>query len=125
MSDQPRSPRIARCTWGRIEIEGGLAFKDAKLYPGGARQWDWRETGTNHTPGIQPGDVEELLERGATVVVLSSGMLQRLRVTPEATSLLDERGVESHVLPTRQAVELYNRLTEQHAAVGGLFHTTC
>ena len=29
----------------------------AKLYPGGARAWDWRETGTRHRPGIQPADI--------------------------------------------------------------------
>lgn len=43
MMGQPRrSPRITRLSWGHLEIEGGRAFKDAKLYPGGAREWDWR-----------------------------------------------------------------------------------
>jgi hypothetical protein len=36
-----------------LEIEGHPTFKDAKLFPGGARAWDWRETGTGHVPGIQ------------------------------------------------------------------------
>jgi hypothetical protein len=26
---------------------------------------NWRETGTEHSPGIQPADVQELLDRGA------------------------------------------------------------
>jgi hypothetical protein len=29
---------------GRIEVEGGRSFKDAKLWPGGVREWDWTET---------------------------------------------------------------------------------
>ena len=46
-------------------------YKDAKLFPGGSREWNWRETGTEHVPGIQPADVQELLDHGAKVVVLS------------------------------------------------------
>jgi hypothetical protein len=32
--------------WGRIEIEGVGEVKDAELFPGGGRAWDWAETGT-------------------------------------------------------------------------------
>ena len=101
------------------------SFKDAELYPGGARTWDWNETGTSHTPGIQPADVEELLEHGATVVVLSRGMNKRLQVKPETLGRLDDAGVEAHVLPTESAVEQYNELQAADEAVAGLFHSTC
>jgi hypothetical protein len=57
-----------------MEVEEIGQGKDFKLYPGGGRKWDWRETGTQHVPGIQPSDVQELLDHGATVVVLTRGM---------------------------------------------------
>lgn len=101
-----------------------MPYRDAKLYPGGAREWDWNETGTQHRPGIQPADVGELLEHGATVVVLSQGMYGQLEVCPETLDLLNERGATAHVLRTEQAVRLYNELRETEH-VGGLFHTTC
>ena len=41
-----RSPRVVVLAWGKIEVEGAGTFRDAKLFPGGAREWDWRETGT-------------------------------------------------------------------------------
>jgi hypothetical protein len=41
---KPDSPRISLLSWGRIEVEGHPPFKDAKIFPGGAREWDWRET---------------------------------------------------------------------------------
>lgn len=124
------SPRITHVSWGRLEIENGAengaqSFKDAKLYPGGARAWDWNETGTSHSPGIQPADVEDLLDHGASVVVLSRGMNRRLQVKDETLDLLDEAGVETHVLQTEQAVERYNELREAEEPVGGLFHSTC
>jgi len=118
------SPRIETVAWGAVTVEGGRRFKDAKLFPGGAREWDWNETGTRHVPGIHPDDVLELLDHDATVVVLSRGMLRRLRVRPETLELLEERGVEVHVLPTQQAVETYNRLRES-APTGALIHSTC
>jgi hypothetical protein len=119
-----RSPRITTLAWGRIEVEGIGTFRDAKVFPGGAREWDWNETGTAHEPGIQPADVTELLDHGATTIVLSQGMLSRLHVCPQTLRLLAERRVQTHVLPTAEAVELYNRLRDLEQ-VAGLFHTTC
>lgn len=120
------SPRISHVSWGCLEIEGrAQPFKDAKLYPGGARTWDWNETGTSHTPGIQPADVQELLDHGAEVIVLARGMNERLQVKSETLDMLDEAGVEVYVLQTEKAVEQYNDLQEAHKAVGGLFHSTC
>jgi hypothetical protein len=118
------SPRITALDWGKIEVEGAGTFSDAKLFPDGAREWDWRETGTEHAPGIQPTDVRELLDHGARTIVLSQGMLKRLGICPNTLELLKQKGVVVHVLPTQDAVDLYNRLrkTEQ---VAGLFHTTC
>jgi hypothetical protein len=124
MKTKSQSPRISHVSWGRLEIEGAGAFKDAKLYPGGAREWDWRETGTRHVPGIQPADVAELLDHGAEVVVLAKGVLQRLQVCPETLALLERRGIPAHVLPTEDAVRMYNELAAQQK-VGGLFHSTC
>lgn len=124
MDEGSRSPRISRISWGRLEVEGQGAFKDAKLYPGGAREWDWHETGTRHVPGIQAADIRELLEQGVEVVVLSKGMLERLQVCPEVLELLERKGIPAHVLPTEDAVRLYNELAAEQK-VGALFHSTC
>jgi hypothetical protein len=124
MSAKVRAPLITHFAWGGLEIEGGKRFKDAKLFPGGSREWDWRETGTEHVPGIQPADVEELLAHGAKVVVLSKGIYERLQICSETLKMLKQREVDFYVLQTEQAVDLYNKLRES-AAVGGLFHSTC
>jgi hypothetical protein len=124
MSTDLRSPLITHFSWGRLEVEGGKCFKDAKLFPGGSREWDWRETGTDHVPGIRPADVEELLERGAKVVVLSKGIYERLQVCAETLKMLKQRGIDFHMLQTEQAVDLYNKLREKEP-VAGLFHSTC
>jgi len=107
-----------------VTLEGGQQFKDVKLYPGGAREWDWNETGTRHSPGIQLTDVQELIDHGATVVILSLGQLGRLAVAPETLGALADLGVEVRMLKTPGAVETYNLLRET-APVGALIHSTC
>jgi len=125
MNEIESSPRVTHLSWGRIEVEGRHhPFKDAKLFPGGAREWNWRETGTQHSPGIQPADVEELLEHGVDVVVLATGVYRRLRVRPETLQLLADHEIDVHVLRTPKAVELYNEL-QADRRVGALIHTTC
>ena len=120
-----RSPRINNVSWGRLEVEGRAEpYKDAKLFPGGSREWNWRETGTNHVPGIQQTDVQELLDHGAEVVVLSRGMKECLEVPCETLEFLKEQQIPAHVLPTVEAAKLYNQLAQKEP-VGGLFHTTC
>ncbi|KAK4446056.1 NADH dehydrogenase 1 alpha subcomplex assembly factor 3 [Podospora aff. communis PSN243] len=118
------SPLITSISWGQIKIDGIGELKDAKVWPGGGRAWDWGETGTRHSPGIQVADVEELLEHGAKVVVLSRGMDQRLGVLDSVVKEIESRGVSVHVAETRAAVAFYNELTKE-AAVGALFHSTC
>jgi len=124
MKDKPLSPKINKLTWGQIEVEGFGEFKDVKLYPGGARSWNWTETGTEHTPGVQFADVEELLAHGAEIVVLSLGMYGRLKVQEATLAELAERKITAHILKTKKAKKLYNQLCKDQA-VGGLFHTTC
>ena len=120
-----KSPRITHISWGHIEIDGIGSGRDFKLYPGGGREWDWKETNTHHVPGIQPADVEELLANGSTVVVLSRGMHLVLQTARETIDLLNSRGVPFHLEETKSAVMLYNRLAETGEQVGGLFHSTC
>ncbi len=125
MQTTPTSPKITSIGWGTVQVEGvAQLYKDAKLYPGGSRAWDWSETGTKHSPGIQPADVHELLDHGAEVVVLATGVFGRLGVCQETRNLLQERKVQVHVLKTREAVPLYNQLREKKQ-VGALIHSTC
>lgn len=118
------APRVVEWSWGTIEVEGIGRLRDAKLFPGGGRGWDWRETGTRHDPGIQVSDVEELVVAGAVDIVLSRGVHSRLLVPGETVSWLEQQGLTVHVAPTAEAIALYDAL-RLVGATGALLHSTC
>lgn len=124
MGTKKESPKIHSIEWGKVITEDGNTYKDAKLFPGGSREWDWNETGTHHSPGIQPADVEELIENGAQLVVLSKGHHKRLGVCHETKDLLTNKGITFYILGTDEAVEKYNSIRQEQPA-GALIHSTC
>lgn len=123
--DAGRSPRVEQDGWGFVEVESLGRVRDAKLWPGGGRAWDWNETGTHHQPGIQPADLAELLDHDPDIVVLSRGRELRLQTTAEAVALLGSRGVDVVQDETGAAIAAYNRLAGEGRRVAAVLHSTC
>lgn len=119
-----KSPKIAKFSWGKITVEGNKTFKDVKLFPGGCCAWNWIETGTRHFPGVQYSDVQKLLDKGAEEIIFTRGVLGRLRIKDNTIKQLESEGITFHILKTKEAVKLYNKLIESKK-VGALIHTTC
>uniref|UniRef100_A0A8C6WUE8 Mth938 domain-containing protein n=1 Tax=Neogobius melanostomus TaxID=47308 RepID=A0A8C6WUE8_9GOBI len=120
------SPEIASLSWGHMKVKGcSSSYKDCKVWPGGSRAWDWRETGTDHHPGVQPADLDELLTKGIDLLVIGRGMSEALQVPGPTLDFVTGRGVEVTVLQTEKAVDEYNRLAAQGRKVAGIFHSTC
>jgi hypothetical protein len=128
MNNDQHFTEITNLSWGRIEVTvngKSLRFRDCKVWPGGATEWDWNDTGTRHQPGIQPEDIEDILGRDIEVMILSRGMNLRLQTLPKTEKLLQSRRVEYHIEQTPQAIEMFNKLMRQGKKVGGIFHSTC
>uniref|UniRef100_A0A452IYU4 Mth938 domain-containing protein n=4 Tax=Durocryptodira TaxID=1579337 RepID=A0A452IYU4_9SAUR len=120
------SPEIASLSWGQMMVKGcSTTYKDCKVWPGGSRTWDWRETGTNHSPGVQPADLEEVVKKGVKTLVIGRGMSEALQVPASTVDYLKKNGIDVLVLQTEKAVKEYNALVAQGVKVGGVFHSTC
>jgi len=119
---------ITHISWGEIEISLGakkLQFKDCKVWPEDAKEWDWNLTGTHHRPGIQPADIQEILDQEVEAMILSKGMLRMLHTSKETIELLDSLKLKYHIEETKKAANLFNELTRQGVRTGGIFHSTC
>ncbi len=116
--------KIVRDAWGEIELSDSRTFKDVKLWPGGAREWNWAETGTRHSPGVQFTDVEECLEPQVKTIILSRGRMKRLKVKKELVQQLESDGYEVKVCSTEKAIAAYNDRVKS-GTVAALIHSTC
>ena len=128
MDNDQHITKITSISWGRIEVTvngKSRRFRDCKVWPGGATDWDWNDTGTRHQPGIQPADIEDILAGDIEVMILSRGMNLRLHTLYKTEKLLQSRGIEYHIEQTSRAIEMFNKLMRQGRKVGGIFHSTC
>ena len=64
------------------------------------------------------------MDNGAKVVILSGGILDRLKVQEKVEEQLTLEGITVYILKTKGTVKLYNELSKSEA-VGALIHTTC
>ena len=114
-------PTRANCvSWGKIEVVLGRetrSFRDCKVWPGGAVEWDWGLTETHHQPGIQPADIEEILQHDVEVMVLSRGQALALHTCPQTERVLRDRGIEYHIEETKRAVALFNTFRDRKSVV--------
>ena len=115
---------IASFRWGRIVDSSGHEFKDARLYPGGIEEWDWRKTGTRHDPGIQIADLEDLVATKPDVVILSRGVDLVLQVSEATIEFARSHAAHVLVLQSEDAVAEYNRRITSERVVA-LLHSTC
>lgn len=120
-------PTILESDWGSIRInvtDETKQYKDVKLYPGGARAWDWTETDTHHQPGIQPADAKELIDHNAQYILFSRGRLKKLHTADETQKWLREQDIPFEILETGELIQRYQEL-KNTKALGALIHTTC
>ncbi|PNI56906.1 AAMDC isoform 6 [Pan troglodytes] len=119
------SPEIASLSWGQMKVKGSnTTYKDCKLWPGGSRTWDWRETGTEHSPGVQPADVKEVVEKGVQTLVIGRGMSEALKApTQQLPSGVHVRAVVQFHLATASWHILERSKTDQELEQLGVFST--
>lgn len=128
---------IKYISWGKLEVtaddvdEIPKPFKDVKVWSvdgigsKGNRIWDWTETNTHHRPGVQVADIQELVESGSEVIVISNGVEGVLKIKQETLDYLKEQDIPCVVGKTLEVIKVFNQLECLGVAVGGVFHSTC
>ena len=107
--------------FGHIVVDGQPYDHDVLIFPRRVRANWWRREG--HRLGLE--DLKEVLEEPPAVLVIGTGYYARMVVSPPTLEALRKRGIDTRVLPTRDAVEELNRLQREMARVVGALHLTC
>jgi hypothetical protein len=112
---------IGAYRFGRLDIDGHAYRSDVIITP--ERVVDaWRRK-EGHTLAV--ADLADIVAAKPDIVVVGTGYFGRMAVSDEARHFLERHGIRLHEARTRQAVQDFNHLREQHARVVAALHLTC
>lgn len=117
--------QIDRVKWGTITIGDATFEHDVVIGLDGTVKKRQKELskqlyGTSHT--ISQAEAESFYEPGAELLLIGSGLFDRVRLSEEAAAYLAARNVQVQIEATPRAARTWNELDAQAI---GLFHLTC
>ncbi len=118
-------PEIEATKFGSITIAGQKYPHDVIIRLDGRVEQRPKELskaiyGTSHIISLQ--EAQSLYETGAERLIIGSGQVGMVKLSPEAAAFLQERRCEIEILPTPQAIRRWN---QTGGRVIALFHVTC
>lgn len=113
-------PHIDSYHFGKIVIDGKTLSKDVILLPNRVITNWWRIEG--HKLSIS--DLEDILAAKPQGLIIGQGAYSRMQVSDQLKTDLKIMGLELIVLPTSQACQEYNRLSQEGKYAAAL-HLTC
>ncbi|MEM1593039.1 MAG: Mth938-like domain-containing protein [Archaeoglobaceae archaeon] len=109
---------IERYEFGKIVVNGRAFTSDILIFDESVRENWWRKEG--HKLSLE--DLREVLEFKPEILIIGTGYNGRMVVPEEVKKFLEEKGIKAIVLPTQEAVKVFN---ETKAKKVGAFHLTC
>src|SRR5712675_887723 len=82
--------------------------------------WPDKLYGTSHV--LSKDEAKFLFEKGCDQVVIGSGQMGNVHLSPEAEAYFERKGCEVVLKPTPGAIQMFNRSRAKRI---GLFHLTC
>ena len=113
-------PRIDDFTFGKIVIDGNTYQRDLIILPDRVLPNWWRVEGHS----LAHEDLQQAILGPPDVLVIGTGVFNRMKVPEDLRQKVQETGVEVMVLATKEACESYNQLREEKRVVAAL-HLTC
>jgi hypothetical protein len=114
---------IEGTTFGTITIDGQTYEHDVVIRLSGEvvkrkKKLSKKYYGTSHVLS----KAKFVFERGCDQLILGSGQMGNVHLSPEAEAYFAKKGCEVLLQPTSEAIHVFNR---SQAKKVGLFHVTC
>jgi hypothetical protein len=116
---------IEGTTFGTITIDGTTYEHDVIIRLSGEvvkrkKKLSKKYYGTSHV--LSKDEAKFVFERGGEQLILGSGQMGNVHLSPEAEAYFAKKGCKVLLQPTPDAIHVFNR---SHAKKIGLFHVTC
>ena len=117
--------RIEKTTFGTITIDGKTYEHDVVVRLSGEvvkrkKKLSKKLYGTSHV--LSEDEARFVFEKGCDQVVIGSGQIGNVHLSPEAEAFFQRKGCEVLLKPTPEAIQMFN---QSRARRIGLFHVTC
>ena len=117
--------KIEKTTFGTITIDGKTYELDVVVRLSGEvvkrrKKLSKKLYGTSHA--LSKDEARFLFEKGCDQVVIGSGQIGNVHLSPEAEAFFQRKGCEVLLKPTPEAIQMFN---QSRARRIGLFHVTC
>jgi hypothetical protein len=117
--------KIDSTVFGAITIDGKTYEHDVVVRLSGEvvkrkKKFSKRLYGTSHV--LSEDEAKFLFEKGCDQVVIGSGQMGNVQLSPEAEAYFERKGCEVLLKPTPEAIRMFNRSSAKRI---GLFHLTC
>jgi hypothetical protein len=125
VSNEEVTMKIDGTVFGAITIDGKTYEHDVVVRLSGEvvkrkKKLSKRLYGTSHV--LSEDEAKFLFEKGCDQVVIGSGQMDNVRLSPEAEAYFERKGCEVLLEPTPEAIRTFNRSRAKRI---GLFHVTC
>ena len=117
--------KIEGTTFGSITIDGKTYNHDVVVRLSGEivkrkKRLSKKHYGTSHI--LSKDEAKFVFEKGCEQLVLGSGQMGNVHLSPEAEAYFAKKGCKVLLEPTPVAIDVFNR---SQAKKIGLFHVTC
>jgi hypothetical protein len=117
--------KIERTTFGAITIDGTTYQHDVVVRLSGEvvkrkKKLSKKLYGTSHV--LSKDEAKFLFEKGCDQVVIGSGQMGNVHLSPDAEAYFERKGCVVLLKPTPEAIRMFNRSRARRI---GLFHVTC
>lgn len=117
--------KIDRYNFGLIVIDEKQYVHDVLILPDGTvKEREPRKAGLG-SHKIVWGDVAKIVNEQPQVIVIGTGASGLAKLSVDAGINLRQANIKLVVLPSSQAVERFNQLTQEGKQVAALIHITC
>jgi hypothetical protein len=125
MTGNAMKPAIRNAEFGSITVDGEVYEHDVVIRLTGKvkkrkKKLSKQKYGSSHTVSLE--EAKHILDEGAKRLIIGTGQYGTLNLSDEAEKYFRKKGCSIELLPTPQAVELWN---EAKGKTIGMFHITC
>ncbi|MDY7031454.1 MAG: MTH938/NDUFAF3 family protein [Thermodesulfobacteriota bacterium] len=117
--------KVDKLRFGSIVINGKKYRHDVTILPDGTVKRRKGGLWMFGSHSVKEDEIQEIMNGEVSMLVIGTGTNGVARLSKEAQKLAERKNFNLSVLPSEEAVGLFNTLMKDGESVGAIIHVTC